>query len=160
MELQRWRFKMASWRSKNPSIPYRFSWFVEGKLAGMAYPDEGTIDYLARSGIKMLINLTEEPSTYEQKATEAGIECRNIRIECFGPPALEQVSNKVRLHVCKINFACVFTYMYFLICMCVCLRFRDYLVIYGYKEPQSRTRVHGVLVQGIATGVRRVHNPV
>jgi hypothetical protein len=72
-------------------IPYRFSWFVERKLAGMAWPQIDSVHYLADNGIKVLVNLTGEPTDYKNKATEVGIECITISIADFCPPTVVQV---------------------------------------------------------------------
>lgn len=72
--------------------PKKFSWFIPGKLAGMAWPDNDSIQYLADGGIKTIINLTEEnPPVYLRTATDLGIKCIQVRVECFGPPTMEQV---------------------------------------------------------------------
>ena len=74
------------------SKPAKFSWFIEGKLAGMAWPSEESFQFLADNGIKAVINLTEEsPPMYEKMATHLGISCIHIRVDCFGPPKMEQV---------------------------------------------------------------------
>lgn len=79
------------------SVPYRFSWFVEGKVAGMAWPDSETMEYLSQQGIKVLVNLTGEPSVYERTAKDYGIECLTISIADFCPPTVLQVNNIIML---------------------------------------------------------------
>lgn len=71
--------------------PYRFSWFVEGKLAGMAWPRDHQMEYLAQQGIKVLVNLTGEPTVYEPVAVDQGITCHCISIADFCPPTNDQV---------------------------------------------------------------------
>lgn len=73
------------------AVPYRFSWFIERKLAGMAWPKDETIPYLADHGIKVLVNLTTEPTSYKPQATELEIECITIGIADFCPPTTDQV---------------------------------------------------------------------
>ena len=72
--------------------PYRFSWFVGTKLAGMAWPKVENMQFLADEGIKVLVNLTEEPTNYESMAKSFGIQCVNIRIDTFCPPSVGQVN--------------------------------------------------------------------
>ena len=72
--------------------PYRFSWFVGTKLAGMAWPKVENMQFLADEGIKVLVNLTEEPTNYESMAKSFGIHCVNIRIDTFCPPSVGQVN--------------------------------------------------------------------
>ena len=77
------------------SKPRKFSWFIEGKLAGMAWPSNDSIQFLADSGIKTIINLTEEnPPCYEKIADQVGIKCIQVRVECFGPPTMEMVNEQ------------------------------------------------------------------
>lgn len=74
--------------------PYNFSWFVEGKLAAMAYPDDSDMAFLVRQGIKTLINLTEYDD-YSEVAKQHGIETKCIFIPEFDPPTLEQIQEFV-----------------------------------------------------------------
>ena len=76
-------------------VPNRFSWFVPGKVAGMAWPRNNQMNYLAQEGIIVLVNLTGEPSVYENDAKTVGITCVNISIADFCPPTVAQVS---RIH--------------------------------------------------------------
>ena len=69
--------------------PYRF---VSTKLAGMAWPKVENMQFLADEGIKVLVNLTEEPTNYESMAKSFGIHCVNIRIDTFCPPSVGQVN--------------------------------------------------------------------
>ncbi len=78
------------------STPKKFSWFIEGKLAGMAWPSNDSIQFLVDCGIKTIINLTEEnPPCYEKIANEVGIKCIQVRVECFGPPTMEMVTKLI-----------------------------------------------------------------
>ena len=72
--------------------PRNFSWFVEGKLAGMGWPSAESIQFLADSGIDVLVNLTENnPPAYKEVADHHGIECVHVKIKAYGTPTMEQV---------------------------------------------------------------------
>lgn len=70
--------------------PGNFSWFVEGRLAGMRYPRETDIAFLARHGVKTLVNLTGD-DYYSAVAEAEGIKVHTIYIPDFTPPTLEQI---------------------------------------------------------------------
>ena len=72
-------------------VPYLFSWFVPGKVAGMARPKNNQMNYLAQGGITVLVNLTREPSEYENDAKTVGITCVNISIADYYSPTVAQV---------------------------------------------------------------------
>ena len=85
------------------SKPRKFSWFIEGKLAGMAWPGDDCFQFLADSGIRTVINLTEEnPPCYEKIATSLDIQCIHVRVECFGPPTTEQVSGMINYNFIRV----------------------------------------------------------
>ena len=86
--------------------PRNFSWFVDGVLAGLAYPKEDSdIDFLAAEGVKVLVNLTPD-NYYDDRAREKGVEVRPLPFPCFSPPSqadikqfveiVEQAKEKVR----------------------------------------------------------------
>ena len=62
--------------------PRNFSWFVEGKMAAMAYP-------VASQGIKSLVNLTAD-QYYLEAARAHGIATYSISIPEFYPPSMAQ----------------------------------------------------------------------
>lgn len=70
-----------------------FSWFVEKKLAGLAYPSGEDMAFLAEQGVKTIINLCEGPSSsYSEEATAAGIRVvESISIVDFTPPTHQQI---------------------------------------------------------------------
>ena len=70
-----------------------FSWFVDKKLAGLAYPlGEEDMAFLAEQGIKTLINLCERSPSYLAKAEAAGIKVVCIPIIDFTPPTHQQIN--------------------------------------------------------------------
>jgi atypical dual specificity phosphatase len=80
--------------------PRNFSWFVEGKLAGMGYPVSDNIPFLAQEGIRTLVNLTtvaSHPSTYEEGARAHGMAVHSIDIQDFTPPTMEQIEEFLRI---------------------------------------------------------------
>lgn len=81
------------------SIPWNFSWFIDGKLAGMAYPRDKHIPFLVASGLQTIINLTPFPADYEDMANAHGITVHNIIIEDFCAPSYDQI--KEFLDICK-----------------------------------------------------------
>ena len=76
--------------------PRNFSWFVEGKLAGMAYPRETDLAFLAGQGIKTLVNLTPD-DYYSGVAEQHGVQMKTIRVPAFEPPTLEQIREFLEL---------------------------------------------------------------
>ena len=79
--------------------PRNFSWFVEGKLAGMGYPMIEHFPFLAKEGIKTLVNLTShDPSTYEEDSARASeVAVHSINIQDFTPPTLEQIEQFLQI---------------------------------------------------------------
>lgn len=71
--------------------PRNFSWFVEGRLAGMAYPRETDIPFLAENGVKTLVNLTRT-DYYCEEAAANGVAVRTIDIPDFQPPSIAQIN--------------------------------------------------------------------
>lgn len=79
--------------------PRGFSWLVDDKLAGMAYPGTGeqadkTLDYLAGAHITRLVSLTEE-APVPDKVKTAGIEQVHIPVKDFTAPSIEQLETFV-----------------------------------------------------------------
>ena len=73
-------------------IPRNFSWFVEGKLAAMGYPESEDVPFLAMEGIKTLINLTGDSPSYMEAAKTHRITVHStIRIKELLPPTPEQI---------------------------------------------------------------------
>lgn len=72
--------------------PRNFSWFVEGKLAGMGHPMEDSIPFLADRGIKTLVNITTTGDGYYREAAENhGVSVHCIDVPDFCPPSMEQI---------------------------------------------------------------------
>lgn len=68
-------------------MPERFSWIVEGTIAGMErpglfYPLEDDLAFLKSQGIEVIVNLQEK----EYFIDHAGFIVKNISIDDFGPP--------------------------------------------------------------------------
>ncbi len=82
-----------------PSIPWNFSWFIDGKLAGMAYPRDKHVPFLLASGLQTIVNLTPFPADYEDTAKTHGITVYNITIEDFEAPSYDQI--KYFLDICR-----------------------------------------------------------
>ena len=79
------------------SQPANFSWFVEGKLAAMGYPNkDGNIRYLAGQGIKTLVNLTRGQS-YSESPAAHGLTVHSISIRDFHAPTMEQIEDFLRV---------------------------------------------------------------
>ena len=76
---------------KMNSRPWNFSWFVDGKLAAMAYPYDRDIPFLAASGLKTVINLTQYPVDYQSTADDNGITVHDICMEDFAAPEYDQI---------------------------------------------------------------------
>ena len=60
------------------SQPSNFSWFVDNKVAGLAYPYSGDVTFLAEQGVNMLINLCEMPPGYAEEAEEHDVKVVSI----------------------------------------------------------------------------------
>lgn len=77
------------------SQPRNFSWFVDKKVAALAYPNSSAqISFLAEQGITKLINLRGEevPPRYAGEAEARGIEVISIPIDDFTPPTQQQIT--------------------------------------------------------------------
>lgn len=57
----------------------------------MPWPEGDAIQFLADQGIKVLVNLTTEPASYQQVAESLGIRCVTEDIPDFCPPSMEQI---------------------------------------------------------------------
>lgn len=69
----------------------------------MPWPEGDAIQFLADQGIKVLVNLTTEPASYQQVAESLGIRCVTEDIPDFCPPSMEQA----RLyHICYVASIC------------------------------------------------------
>ncbi len=85
---------------KRQVILPNFSWLEEHKLAAMPYPESGdAFTLLWQMGIRVLINLTEEPLP-EDILTNVGILAEHIPVVDFTAPTLKQVENALA----KIHF--------------------------------------------------------
>ena len=67
--------------------PRNFSWFVEGKLAGMGFPEEEHFAFLVDSGVKTLVNLTQ----FHYSTEPYDIAVHNICVADFYAPTVEQI---------------------------------------------------------------------
>lgn len=71
--------------------PYNFSWFIDGKIAGMGCPrNEANLNYLVDAGVDHLITLSPErhPPIVE---FDRKLKWTEIRIKEFGAPTLKQI---------------------------------------------------------------------
>lgn len=71
--------------------PYNFSWFIEGKIAAMGWPQTvANLNYLADAGIDHLVTLSPEkrPPILECKKK---LRWTEVRIKEFGAPTLKQI---------------------------------------------------------------------
>ena len=76
----------------DPIEPYNFKWFEKDTLAAMAYPGvTGNVKYLKENGIKVLINLDDDPPSYLDEAKSNGIVVYPIVFENFTAPTMELV---------------------------------------------------------------------
>ena len=71
--------------------PWNFSWFVKGKLAGMAYPSVENLAFLVDQGIKTLVNLSHRDHQRDSAAASHGIRVHFIDIDDFCPPTMDQI---------------------------------------------------------------------
>ena len=79
----------------HPDQPRNFSWFVENKVAGMAWPSPESLPFLASRDIKVIVNLTENnPPVYHDVAEANGIECVHVQVKAYGTPTIKQVKCK------------------------------------------------------------------
>ena len=80
------------------SQPRNFSWFVEGKLAGMGCPRDEDIPFLKDQGIKTLVNLTSfSAPNYIKSAEEHELTVHSITIQDFCPPTMEQIQQFISI---------------------------------------------------------------
>ena len=75
--------------------PRNFSWFVEGKLAGMGWPYEENMEWLRDQGICLLVNLTSSGCMYQEVAKTLGITCTSIPMPDFSAPSMNQITEFV-----------------------------------------------------------------
>lgn len=82
-----------------PTKPYNFSWVVDFKLAGMAYPGKGSLAesqaaYLAELNVRLLVSLT--PGMPDLSAFEAaGMSILHLPVKDFTAPTLDQLESFV-----------------------------------------------------------------
>lgn len=71
--------------------PYNFSWFIDGKIAAMGWPQTvANLNYLADAGIDHLITLSPErrPPILDCKKK---LRWTEVRVKEFGAPTLKQI---------------------------------------------------------------------
>lgn len=76
-----------------PLQPPRFSWVVEGALAGMAWPDDlrENLEFLKQNNVGVVVTLTEQsPDTAEMR--RLGVEHFHLPTPDFTPPDPDQVA--------------------------------------------------------------------
>jgi atypical dual specificity phosphatase len=76
---------------------YRFSWLLEGRLAGMAMPSGRPLDWreLRERGVGALVNMTErrwEPADLR----DSGLAYLHLPVPDFAPPSAAQVEEFLR----------------------------------------------------------------
>ncbi|CAK1543378.1 unnamed protein product [Leptosia nina] len=79
--------------------PYNFSWFIEGKIAAMGWPQTvANLNYLADLGINHIITLSPEriPPILQ---CDRKMKWTEIRIKEFGAPSLKQIIKFIE--ICK-----------------------------------------------------------
>ncbi len=70
--------------------PRNFSWLIEGRLAGMAYPtNSGALAALREGGVRAVVSLTEEPLPAAPLA-ECGLRSAHLPLIDFTAPTVEQ----------------------------------------------------------------------
>lgn len=75
--------------------PYGFSWVLDGRLAGLAYPGHThglatELDWMAAQGVRLLVSLTGAPPDPTLVA-DAGLDSLHLPVVDFQPPSPEQV---------------------------------------------------------------------
>lgn len=78
------------------SRPRNFSWFVEGKIAGMGYPMDSDIPFLAAQGIKTLVSIAGAQN-YRESAAAHGLTVHSIAVQDFCPPTMEQMDDFLKI---------------------------------------------------------------
>ena len=78
--------------------PSRFSWMIDGVLAGMALPDDlvGALAFLGEQGIGTLVSLTRKPFD-EVIVNGYGLDYHHLPVPDFSPPTQQQVDAFVRI---------------------------------------------------------------
>lgn len=99
--------------------PWNFSWFVEGKLAGMSYPEDTDIPFLTKVGIKRLINTTEDEADYSQVARANGVIIHNIHVEEFRPPSVQQIQEFLDILDSSTDVGVCVCVHHAVLCVCV-----------------------------------------
>ncbi|KAL3872984.1 hypothetical protein ACJMK2_036149 [Sinanodonta woodiana] len=76
--------------SPESTPPWNFSWVVDKKLCGMAFPGKHAhIHFLLKNNVRCLISLTDDMEPPVNDYPE--LDYLSVKIEEFSPPTLEQV---------------------------------------------------------------------
>ncbi len=70
-------------------MPLNFSWIVEGRVAGMARPRPGDLDWLRDQGVTAILSLTESSPDL------AGFDVHHIPVVDMTSPTLDQLRDAV-----------------------------------------------------------------
>lgn len=74
-----------------PSDESNFSWVIEGRLAGCAYPSSAaSLDLLAQQGINLVVDLHERPHD-PTSLSARGLTQLHLPVPDFAAPSIEQV---------------------------------------------------------------------
>jgi atypical dual specificity phosphatase len=71
-----------------------FSWLIDGKLAGMAYPDSAALAALKALGVRALLSLSEQPVPAEMLA-RFDLQAAHLPITDFSAPTMSQIEQAI-----------------------------------------------------------------
>ena len=104
-----------------PDFRSGFSWFIEGKLAHMTWPEDEEIDFLNDQGIKMLVNLTDEDTSYRPIAEFFDIKCAKYSIPDHHPLGVDRVGILQLENLNEINSLAIIRFNWSVLSLCVCV---------------------------------------
>jgi atypical dual specificity phosphatase len=87
-------FDQSSQKIQKSQLPYNFSWYEHGKLAGSSVPDFEDLQMFAKMGLKHVITCLETPLPYQ--AIE-GLKVTHFEVDDRKPPTLEQLEQMLDL---------------------------------------------------------------
>ncbi len=96
-------FFLRKLRAKVAEEPTGFAWVEKGRVAGSGYPaSRAQVEWLARSGIRSILTLTEEPLPSEW-TKGLGVTTGHVAMEDHEPPSLDSLNRGVDFIVGQLS---------------------------------------------------------
>jgi len=92
-------------RAKVADEPTGFVWVEKGRLAGSGYPaSRGQVEWLARTGIRSILTLTEDPLPTEL-TSGLDVVTGHVRMDDHAPPPVESLKRAVAFVEAQLSAA-------------------------------------------------------